>query len=135
MSDVSQVPAAAPAVVRAHFAHRLSLETDCTDVHEAMRRAHIVKPDFVLFDVRDPKLYAARHVPGAINVPHKSIGPEGMNKWPMETLFVVYCAGPHCNAADQAALRMADLGRPVKVMLGGITGWADEGFKFAVGDT
>jgi rhodanese-related sulfurtransferase len=40
---------------------------------------------------------------------------------------VVYCAGPHCNGADVAALKLAELGRPVKMMLGGLTGWQDEG--------
>lgn len=51
--------------------------------------------------------------------------------WPGDTLFVVYCAGPHCNGADQAALKLARLGRTVKVMIGGLTGWADEGLPFA----
>jgi rhodanese-related sulfurtransferase len=46
----------------------------------------------------------------------------------MDTMFVVYCAGPHCNGADKAALRLADLGRPVKKMIGGVEGWMDEGF-------
>ena len=50
--------------------------------------------------------------------------------WPHDTLFVVYCAGPHCNGADRAALQLARLGRPVKMMIGGMTGWADEGFAF-----
>ena len=45
-----------------------------------------------------------------------------MAEWPKDTLFVVYCAGPHCDGADRAALRLAGLGRPVKLMLGGITG-------------
>jgi rhodanese-related sulfurtransferase len=54
-----------------------------------------------------------------------------MSQWPEETLFVVYCAGPHCNGADRAALMLAKLGRPVKIMIGGITGWADEGLAFA----
>ena len=27
--------------------------------------------------------------------------------WPHATLFVVYCAGPHCNGADKAALKLA----------------------------
>lgn len=54
-----------------------------------------------------------------------------MSEWPAETLFVVYCAGPHCNGADIAALRLAELGRPVKMMLGGLTGWQDEGLPFA----
>jgi rhodanese-related sulfurtransferase len=45
--------------------------------------------------------------------------------------FVVYCAGPHCNGANKAALRLARLGLPVKMMIGGITGWLDEGFSLA----
>jgi rhodanese-related sulfurtransferase len=48
-------------------------------------------------------------------------------------LFVVYCAGPHCNGAARAAVRLARLGRPVKLMAGGITGWIDEGFELAIG--
>jgi len=43
-------------------------------------------------------------------------------------LFVVYCAGPHCNGANKAAVKLAQLGRPVKEMIGGLTGWIDEGF-------
>ncbi len=48
--------------------------------------------------------------------------------WPADTLFVTYCAGPHCNGAARGALRLARLGRPVKTMAGGLTGWVDEGF-------
>jgi rhodanese-related sulfurtransferase len=40
----------------------------------------------------------------------------------------VYCAGPHCNATEKAAIRLAKLRRPVKKMIGGVTGWVDEGF-------
>jgi rhodanese-related sulfurtransferase len=46
---------------------------------------------------------------------------------------VVYCAGPHCNGTDKAAWRLANLGYAVKVMIGGMTGWADEGFDTASG--
>jgi len=53
-----------------------------------------------------------------------------MAEWPSDTVFVVYCAGPHCNGADRAALKLAQMGRPVKIMIGGMTGWADEGFAF-----
>jgi rhodanese-related sulfurtransferase len=49
----------------------------------------------------------------------------------METLFVVYCAGPHCNGANKVAVRLARLGRPVKDLIGGITSWAEEGFTYA----
>ncbi len=128
-SIVSQPPLASAAEARAHFARRLSLETDCADVHKALRQAADTAPDFVLLDVRGPEAYARAHVPGALSLPHALISPERMACWPPETLFVVYCAGPHCNGADRAALRLAELGRPVKLMLGGITGWLDEGFN------
>ena len=49
-------------------------------------------------------------------------------------MFVTYCNGPHCNGADKAALRLAHLGRPVKKMLGGVTGWLDEGFELVQAD-
>ena len=45
-----------------------------------------------------------------------------------DTVFVVYCAGPHCNGAHKGPSGSRSLGRPVKLMIGGITGWRDEGF-------
>jgi rhodanese-related sulfurtransferase len=129
-SHVTATPAAAPSEAAQHFARKLALETDCWDVHESMKGG---APDFVLLDVRGPAAYAKAHVPGATSLPHARITAERMMAWPHDTLFVVYCAGPHCNGADKAALKLARLGRPAKVMLGGITGWADEGFAFATG--
>src|SRR3954469_1234629 len=132
MSPVSQIPAAASDLAAAHCAARLSLETDCADVGAAMRAGEV---DFVLLHVvGQPQAYARRHVPGAIHLRHADITAERMAPWPANTLFVVYCAGPHCNGADRAALRLAQLGRPVKLMIGGITGWEDEGLPFASGD-
>ena len=55
------------------------------------------------------------------------------NLAPENTVFVTYCAGPHCNGAVRGALRLAELGRPVKIMAGGITGWIDEGFSLTTG--
>lgn len=133
-SPVTQTPAAPPSEARAYFARRLSLETDCADVHEAMTQAGGGPSGFVLLDVRGPRAYARSHVPGALSLPHREITAERMAGWPGDTVFVVYCAGPHCNGADRGALRLAELGRPVKLMLGGVTGWADEGFPFAIGE-
>lgn len=130
MSSVSEMPAASPAETIARYEARLAFETDCWDVHHAFATGTV---DFVLLDVRSPKLYATSHVPGAINLPHGKITERKMEEWPEDTLFVVYCAGPHCNGADKGALRLARLGRKVKLMIGGLTGWADEGFTFAQG--
>ena len=130
MSNVSEIATAAPADIEQHYSRRLAFETDCWDVHDAMRTGNM---DFVLLDVRGPKLYEASHVPGAINLPHGKMTVSKMAEWGADTLFVVYCAGPHCNGTDRAAMRLGRLGRKVKVMIGGITGWADEGFSFAEG--
>ena len=130
MSNVSEIPCAAPEAIERRYSERLAFETDCWDVHESLRTNTI---DFVLLDVRGPKLYEAGHVPGAINLPHGKMTASRMQQWPSNTLFVVYCAGPHCNGTDRAALRLGKLGRSVKVMIGGMTGWADERFAFATG--
>ena len=132
MSFVSAIPAAPSPEAAAHFAHRLTLETDCADVGASMRAGEM---DFVLLHVvGTPQAYARRHVPGAIHLRHADITAERMATWPADTLFVVYCAGPHCNGADRAALKLALLGRPVKLMIGGVTGWEDEGLPFASGE-
>ncbi|WP_130620705.1 rhodanese-like domain-containing protein [Dyella amyloliquefaciens] len=124
-SVVQRFPAAASTDALTHFHARLGFETDCADVHYATN--HEAK-DFVLLDVRTPTLYAAGHVPGAINMPTRTISEQRLADYPTDTLFVVYCAGPHCNGANKAAVKLAQLGRPVKEMIGGLTGWMDEGF-------
>ena len=131
LNNVTEVAAAPAAEAEAHFSRRRAFETDCWDVHDALASG---ATDFVVLDVRGRAAYARGHVPGAISLPHAEIDGRRMDAWPPDTLFVVYCAGPHCNGANKAALRLARLGRPVKEMIGGVTGWADEGFSFAEGD-
>nr|WP_193335048.1 rhodanese-like domain-containing protein [Devosia beringensis] len=129
MSLVSDYRVGSPEVAVTHFNQRLALETDCADVQACLSTGDV---DFVLLHVvGSAQAFARRHVPGALHLPHRQITAERMAAWPDETLFVVYCAGPHCNGADQAALKLARLGRPVKLMIGGLAGWADEGFAFS----
>ncbi len=127
-SRITETPAAAPPAARAHFERRLAVETDCWDVHASLDDG---SADFVLVDVRGPALFARGHIKGAVNIPHRELTTERLREYPAETVFVVYCAGPHCNGANRAALRLATLGRPVKEMIGGIAGWRDEGFALA----
>jgi rhodanese-related sulfurtransferase len=130
MSSVSTVAAADSAAALAHFSASLAFETDCSDVHSAFA-GDPSAVDFVLLDVRSPALFASGHVPGAVNLPHGKIVASKLAGYPADTLFVTYCAGPHCNGATRGAIRLAQLGRPVKVMIGGVTGWLDEGFELA----
>jgi len=129
-SSVASIPAASSDRAIAHFGTAFEFETDCWDVHDAITRG---AQDFVLFDARSPDLYARGHVPQAISMPHGKIVEAKLRDYPLDTLFVVYCAGPHCNGAHRAAYRLARLGRPVKLMIGGITGWIDEGFELVTG--
>jgi rhodanese-related sulfurtransferase len=126
---VSDISAANSSDALRHFEARLGFETDCWDVHYALTEQ---EADFVLVDVRSPDLFAACHVPGAVNIPHGKMTERRMGEYPENTLFVVYCAGPHCNGANKAAVRLARLGCPVKEMIGGIEGWKDEGFKLEI---
>lgn len=122
--SVTAIPAANSQLALAHFERLLSLETDCWDVHAAIQAGD---REFVLLDVRSPELFAAGHIPTAINLPHRRINQRNLARFPSDTLFVVYCNGPQCNGADRAAIALAKLERPVKKMIGGIEGWKDEG--------
>lgn len=129
-NSVTAVPAAPPDLAYAHFQQELTFETDCADVYEAMKTG---SPGFVLVDARGPAQYAAGHVPGAVNIPHGKIIESKLAAYPMETLFVVYCDGPHCNGATRAAVRLSSLGRPVKKMVGGAHGWRLDGYSLEPG--
>ena len=95
MSYVTEFPAAEPQEAVTHFLRRLSVETDCADVHHAITHN---EQDFVLLHVvGSPEQFARRHVPGALHMPWSQMTAERMAQWPEGTLFVVYCAGPHCN--------------------------------------
>jgi rhodanese-related sulfurtransferase len=130
MSNVTAIPAAPSERALEHFSAMLTFETDCWDVHEDLVNG---RDDFVLLDVRAPADYAAGHLPGAISLPHGKIIESKLAAWPDGTTFVTYCGGPHCNGANRGAVRLARLGRPVKMMIGGVTGWLDEGFALTAG--
>ena len=129
-SVVHPAPASSLDAVR-HFEARLSFETDCADVHAALASR---RRDFVLLDVRAAAFYERGHVPEAVHLPQWEITSARLTDYPPDTVFVIYCAGPHCNGANRAAIRLAKLGRPVKEMIGGITGWVDEGFDLMAGN-
>ena len=91
MRYVTEFTTAKPEVAEAHFLARLSVETDCADVHDSLA---YIGDDFVLLHVvgREED-FARRHIPGALHLPHKQMTAERMAEWPDDTLFVVYCAG------------------------------------------
>lgn len=130
-SPVAAIPPADAQAALVHFERLLSLEADCWDVHESLRLAAVAghKPDFVLLHVNSNQAgFDGGHIEGATFLHHSTMSEETMAAYAPDTLFVVYCSGPHCNGADRAAANLARLGRPVKKMIGGVAGWLDEGF-------
>jgi rhodanese-related sulfurtransferase len=131
-NSVTLVPAASAEEAIRHFESEQTFEADCWDVHDAMQSGD---PGFVLLDVRSPALFEQGHVPGAVSLPHGKIIGSRMSAYPRDTLFLTYCAGPHCNGAAKGAAKLARLGYAVKIMAGGVTGWKDEAFELQKGPT
>jgi rhodanese-related sulfurtransferase len=123
-SFVLEHPAAEPAAAERHFLAKLTVETDPADVHLDLERGH---PGIVVVDTRSPDAYALCHVPGAVNLPTRTISPETTASLPRDKVIVVYCWGPGCNGSTKAAAKLAALGFRVKEMIGGIGYWRKEG--------
>jgi rhodanese-related sulfurtransferase len=124
-NPVLRTPPAAPVDAAAHFAARLALYTDVSDVYAALARP---EPGFVLLDSRGSAGWAQGHVPGAQHLPTAEIPARAPAELDPATPVVTYCWGPGCDGAARAALALATLGYRVKEMLGGVEYWIREGF-------
>lgn len=133
-SKVLEHAAAAPPDALLHYRDRLSFEADCADVYADLR-AGIT--GFTVIDTRSESQYTLGHLPGSINIPHRRLSDATLIECgiPPTDLLVTYCAGPHCNASTRGALRLSELGREVKEMPGGLSGWVAEGLPVARGAT
>ncbi|QFY05525.1 rhodanese-like domain-containing protein [Nonomuraea phyllanthi] len=125
MSAVTSVPAAPNAVALAHFAARLAVETDVSDVAADLAAKVSV---IVVVDSRSRESWDQGHVAGAVHLPTAEIAAKAPGLVPKEATVVTYCWGPGCNGATRAALEFAKLGYRVKEMIGGFEYWAREGF-------
>ena len=123
-SRVAVTAAAPPEEAARHLAHKLTVETDCADV--ASDLAHGAG-GFVVIDSRSPERYAAGRVPGAVNLPTRTISAVSCAGLDRDLVYVTYCDGPHCNGSTRSALRLAELGFRVKEMIGGFHFWRLDG--------
>ncbi|TFV48885.1 rhodanese-like domain-containing protein [Blastococcus sp. TF02A_35] len=121
----------APADAAAHFAHRLAVETDVSDVHAALDSG---RPGFVLLDSRSEDAWRQGHVPGAVHLPTREIAARAPAELDRAVPVVTYCWGPACNGATRAGLALALLGYRVREMIGGFEYWAREGLPIATAD-
>jgi rhodanese-related sulfurtransferase len=125
MSNVLSVQPASPARAAAHFAERLSFETDVSDVHADLEAR---SAGLLVVDSRGDLAWRQGHLPGAVHLPTAEIATRAAVLVPAGTVVVTYCWGPGCNGATRAALQFARLGYAVKEMIGGYEYWVREGF-------
>jgi rhodanese-related sulfurtransferase len=115
----------------AHFARRLAVETDVSDVAAALDSG---SPGFVLLDSRSILAWEQGHVPGAVHLPGREIATRADAELDRSVPVVTYCWGPGCNGATRAALELALLGFRVREMIGGFEYWAREGLPVQTAD-
>jgi rhodanese-related sulfurtransferase len=124
-SMVTATEPAAPEVAHRHFAAKLEVETDPSDVHFDLTHGNA---DLVVVDARSPESWAERRVPGAVSLPHARIDAASVEPLRGRGVAVVYCWAASCNAATKAAARLTALGLRVKEMIGGLEAWVHEGY-------
>lgn len=120
-----ETPAADPKEARAHFEGKLGFETDPSDVRFDQENS---PGSFVLVDCRSPESFAKRHIPGAVNVPYRTMDGKTTLELTRFPMVVTYCTSVSCNASTKGAARLAALGFRVKEMVGGIEAWEAEGY-------
>ena len=123
-SFVLETAAADAEIAKQHFAMKLELETDAWDVKTDMERG---QDGFIVIDTRSREDFEARHIAGAMSLPHRSMNEETTAHLPKDKVLITYCWGPGCNGSTRGALRLAALGFRVKEMIGGLEYWLREG--------
>jgi rhodanese-related sulfurtransferase len=106
------------------YEHKLAFETDSWDLKTMLDKGDKI----ILIDARAANAFAAEHIPGAINIPHRTMTTETTAHLDRDALVVTYCDGIGCNASTKGALAMARLGFTVKELLGGLDWWKRDGY-------
>ena len=77
---------------------------------------------YLILDVRTPEEFAERHIPGAVNIPNKTIGTAEIPELPdKDQMILVYCRSG--NRSVQASEKLAALGYTNILEFGGINDW------------
>jgi len=80
-------------------------------------------------DARDPTLYAAGHIPGAVNIPFEKVGEyaDALSKMPAGDMYLLYCDGGDCHLSKDLAEYLLGQGyKRLAVYEGGWAEWSKE---------
>ena len=107
-----------------HYKAKLEYEIDPWDLREALERGDKI----LLVDTRSPEAYRKSHIPGALNIPHRTMSNATTAHLDKGALIVTYCDGIRCNGSTKGALNMLQLGFRVKELIGGLDCWRYDGY-------
>ena len=108
-----------------HYSDKLEFETDSWDLRAALDKGDKI----VVLDARSAQSFQEEHIPGAINLPHRTMSKKSTRHLDRGALYVIYCDGIGCNASTKGALNMARLGFRVKELMGGLDWWKRDGYS------
>jgi rhodanese-related sulfurtransferase len=109
----------------AFYELKLQYEIDSSDLFDSLNRGEKIK----VIDTRSNEAFEEEHIPGAINIPHRTMSVESTSPLDKEFMYVSYCDGIGCNASTKGALNMAKLGFAVKELIGGLEWWKRDGYE------
>ncbi len=107
-----------------YYQAKLQYEIDPWDWNEALGGGDKI----LLVDTRSLEAYERRHIPGAGNIPYRTMSMRTTAHLDKEALVVTYCDGIRCNGSTKGALNMVQLGFRVKELIGGIDCWRFDGY-------
>jgi rhodanese-related sulfurtransferase len=106
-----------------HYRRKLAYEIDSWDLKVALEAGERV----CVVDARSAEAFRREHIPGAINIPHRTMSAETTRAIDGTALVVAYCDGIGCNASTKGALNLLQLGFRVKELIGGLDWWKRDG--------
>ena len=107
-----------------YYTNKLAFEMDSSDLYAALEQ----NSNIVIVDGRSEEAYAAEHIPGAVNLPHRTISSDGTKDFDKHMIYVCYCDGIGCNASTKTALKLLTLDFAVKELIGGLDWWKRDGY-------
>jgi len=108
-----------------HYSDKLAYEIDAWDLSVALEAGERI----VVIDARSPEAFQREHIPGAINIPHRTMSADSTSRLDRAALIVTYCDGIGCNGSTKGAVNMLNLGFRVKELMGGLDWWKRDGHK------
>ena len=108
-----------------YYSNKLAYEIDSWDLKVAIDAGEKI----TIVDTRSPEAFQRGHIPGAVNLPHRTISAPTTCSLDMSKLIVSYCDGIGCNASTKGAMKLTQLGFRVKELIGGMDWWKRDGYE------